>query len=226
MNVPTRLAVLILLVVVLAAGLVWRLTTAGDGSAASNEPEDPDAARIERLKVNRDVAALAKEAAGPEVEVARRALEAMAHIGPEAAPQIRQVIKDPRPEVRESAVVVLGRVSARVPPPVDIEAMADIAREDESLKVRAAAVTALGAMHAFEEMETLLSRMQHDESVDVQRRAAAAVIRIIGEDVGFKAGDSPQKRQEAIGRIRALWSKNGARIRRYWTIIRNRGGRL
>lgn len=223
MNVPARLAVLILLVVVLTAGLVWRLTTAGD--SGGNEPEDPDAARIERLKVSRDVAALAKEAAGPKVEVARRALEAMAHIGPEAAPQIRRVIKDPRPEVRESAVVVLGRVSARVPPPVDIEAMADIAREDESENVRAAAVTALGAMRAFEEMETLLSRMQHDKSIDVQRRAAAAVIRIIGEDVGFKAGDSLQKRQEAIERIRAFWRKHGARIRQFWTAVRKGGGR-
>lgn len=211
------------MVVVATAGLVWRLTTAGD--SGGNEPEDPDAARIERLKVNRDVAALAKEAAGPKVEVARRALEAMADIGPAAAPQIRRVIKDPRPKVRESAVVVLGRVSARVPPPVDIEALADIAREDESSNVRAAAVIALGAMHAFEELETLLSRMQEDESIDVQRRAAAAVIRIIGVDVGFKAGDSLQKRQEAIERIRAVWRKDGARIRRFYIAVRKRGGR-
>lgn len=226
MNLSARLALrigLIGLAAVLAAGVVWRLTTAGEGG---DGPKDPDAARIDRLRRNRDVAALAKEAARAKVEVARRAVAAMARVGPQAAPQIRQAMNDPRAEVRESAVVALGRVSARVPLPVDMAALAKTAREDGSLKVRAGAVTALGAIHAFEELETLLSAMQQDESLDVRRRAAAAVIRIIGVDVGFKAGDPPQKRQQAIERIRAVWDKDGPVIRQFYTAVRKKGLRI
>ncbi len=217
-NVPARLAVLILLAVVLAAGLVWHLTTTSDGGG--DEPKDPDAARIEQLKRSRDVATLAKEAAGAKVQVARRAVQAMGHIGPKAAPEIRKVMKDPRDEVREAAVVALGRVSAHVPPPEDMAALAETSREDKAEKVRAAAVTALGGMHAFEEMETLLTAMQEDESIDVRRRAGAAVARIIGVDVDFKAGDLPQKRQQSIERFRVIWRNKGDRVRRYRTAIR------
>ena len=223
MNVPTRLAVLIGIGVVLAAGVVWRLTTAGDGGGGR---KDPDVARIDRLRRNRDVAALAKEAAGPKVEVARRAVAAMAHVGPQAAPQIRQAMNDPRAEVRQAAVVALGRVSARVPQPVDMAALAKAARGDGAVKVRAGAVIALGAIHAFEELETLLSAMQKDKSLHVRRRAAAAVVRIIGVDVGFKAGDPPQKRRQAIERIRAVWRKDGPVIRQFYTAVRKKGLRI
>lgn len=231
MNRSARLALRIGLICLIgiAVGLaVWgalRLATAGSGSSDNDEPKDPDAVRMEEIRRIRDLATLAKEAAGPKVEVARTAVEAMSHIGPVAAPEIRKVMRDSRPEVREAAVVALGRVSAHVPPPADMAALAEASREDEAEKVRAGAVTALGGMYAFEELETLLSRMLDDESVDVRRRAAAAVIRIIGEDVGFKADGSLPERRQAIERIRAVWREHGQRIRTYYTALRKQRSR-
>ena len=196
MSMSLRVRVLIGVALVLAAVLGWRLLSGGEGLS------DPDAnvVRIERLKRKGDVAALAREASGSNVKVARLAVEALGHLGTKATPHIESAMQDSRPEIREKAALALGRAAG-----VEHSApLAKAAGSDPSARVRASAVTALGRMHAYTEMQTLLAALE-DEDVDVRRRANAAIRRVLGVSFGFRANDPPEKRRRAIATIRRQW---------------------
>jgi hypothetical protein len=212
-NVSLRLRVLIGVAVVLAVLAAVRLIFFG-GDGADARQRGPDFARIQRHRREKNVAALSKEVARPDEKVARWAVEAMGQIGPEAMPQITQAMDDRRERVREKAATAFSQVARHD----QAAPLARLARDDESPNVRAAAVSGLSRLFAFEEMETLLAAMD-DPDLAVRRRASKAATRIACVAVGYKAEDPPAKRRAAIQRMRAHWQKEKESARQYWNMI-------
>ena len=214
MGESMRLKVLVAVAVVLAAAVVWRMTTgSGDGASAL----DPDAARIEELRQKGDTAALAKQAESPNVRVACLAVTAMGRVGADARPHVEKALQDARPQVRQKAAAAFASVGdRRKSAPV-----AELARADESPEVRASAVRALGTMFAYTEMETLLDALE-DDDVGVRRRANAAIRRILNITFGFKATDPPAKRREAVAEMRLMWVNEKPYTERYYNSPRFR----
>jgi hypothetical protein len=200
--------------VLLAAGLVWRLASAGDDRPGAS---DGEFARIEKHRRAGNVAALAETASHADATVARRAVEALGRIGAGALPQIRRALRDARPRVREKAATVCGQVGSHKEAP----ALAAMVRQDRSPDVRAAAVSALDRLRAFDEMETIIAAMR-DPDLAVRRRASVAASRIACTNVRYKPDDPPELREAAIRRMQAVWAAEQDRARRFWTIILDR----
>lgn len=171
--------------------------------------------RIERYRRAGDAEALAEVAAGAEADVAKRAAHALGALGPKAAPHLRKVLADERPEIRQRAAIALGRAAGREAGP----ALAAVAEGDRSTHVRAAAVTALGRARAFDQMPALLAALE-DPSETVRRRAREAIADVTGIEFNFPVSGSPQARRQAIARIRALWAKMEPDVRSYHTADR------
>jgi len=209
----SRLRILVGIAVVLALVVAGKLLLFGDSE--TRYAQDPNFARIEKLQRDKDVSALAKEVSGADVEVAGRAVGALGRVGPESVPTIKRAMRDKRATVRQKAATSFSQVAR----PQDAAPLAEMAREDESPEVRAAAVSGLYHMRAFEQMESLLAAM-NDPDIVVRRRAATGAVRIIGIGVDYKPGDPPAKRRAAIREMRAIWLEQEARVRRYWTAIR------
>jgi HEAT repeat protein len=178
--------------IVLAAVVVWQWAGGDDG-------DDATFRRIEKLADKGDQAALAEEASVKDVKVACRAVRAMGRVGRKAMGGIRVAMKDKRPAVREVAVLAAGQAGDEK----DLPALSAIVATDKSPAVRAAAALSLGRMRAYTEMETLLNAMADDDE-NVRRRANAAIEKILGGGVAFKASASPEKRRRDIASMRAL----------------------
>jgi len=207
-----RLRILVGIAVALGVATIVRLVFLGaDGVTPES---DPNLARIERLQRQRDVAALAREVSHPSEPVARRAVDALGALGPAGLEPIAEALADRRTRVRERAATAFARVATYE----EAAPLAKLAREDASPDVRAAAVSGLGHMRAFREVETLITAMS-DADVAVRRRAAAAVASITGISVGFKATDPRDRREPAVERMRAVWAEQKQRVSRYWTVI-------
>jgi HEAT repeat protein len=211
LNVSKLFWALVAVAVALAVWAVWQFAFTGGGQ---EKKQSPDAARIDKLRRDKNVAALGNEVAGTNVEVARQAVGALGRVGSEAMEQVKRAMRDPRPRVREKAVTVFAQVARRE----DAAPLAELARKDGSPDVRAAAISGLERMYAFDEMETILGAME-DPDVVVRRRAAAAATRFACAVVGFKADDPPEKRKAAVEQMRAVWNTERDRARRYWEMI-------
>ena len=206
MNVPVRLRILIAIAVVLSVVVGWRLVSGG----GDRRNLGPDEARIDKLRRAGDVEALAAEIAGADEEAACRAVKAMASVGAKAVGHIERAMQDPRPKIRQKATLAYVRAAE----PKQAAPLAKAARDDESPGVRAAAVTGIGRLCAYEEMETLLAAMD-DPNLMVRRRAADAVAHIIGRRYRYNANDSSDKRRASIAVIRDVWAKDKKMIGRY-----------
>jgi len=216
---PLRLVVLIAVAVVLAGLVIWQLAFPGEDDASA-EP-DAAAARIEELRRERNVAGLAKEVSASDARTARRAVAALGRIGSEAVQQVKQAMRDPRPRVREQAASSFAEVAQRE----DAAPLARLAVEDKSPNVRAAAVSGLNRMCAYDQMESLLAAMM-DGDIIVRRRAYRAAKRFACVQVAYRADDPPSKRRAAVQQLRAEWLKHRDRARRYWEMILKQRGKL
>ena len=203
---------LIGIAVLLAAAAAWRL--ASWPRETPRDARDPDAARIAVLQREKNITALAREVSNPNVEVARHAVAALGRIGAESMEQVKHALSDTRPRVRERAAATFAHVARRE----DAAPLAKLVREDASANVRAAAVSGLERMFAYEQMETILAAME-DPDVAVRRRAAVAARRFACVIVGYKADAPPHKRKAAVQRMRSEWLKHRDRARKYWEMI-------
>ena len=195
-NTRSRLLILICVTVALVAVLVWRLT-------APSAPSDGDGVafrRIQDLANNGDDAALVKEASNKDSKAACRAVRVMGRVGTRALPGIRAAMKDTRPEVRQEAMIAVSSAGNEGDTPV----LSNVVAADESAVVRAAAARTLGRMKAYTEVELLLKAMD-DDDLNVRRHANAAIVKIIGASVSFKASDPVEKRRADIASMRAMW---------------------
>jgi len=216
-----RLAVLLIIAGVLATLVVWRATRK-EPLGSGPVPRDPDVARVEQYRSERNLEALAGEAANPQAEVATRAVLAMGSLGPAAVPHVERCIADARPEVREAAVVAWGQAAGDQRP----EIVAAAARTDPSVVVRAAAVSVLGQVRAVNEMDTLIEALDDPDRM-VRVRASAAIERILGRRYEVYLDDPPgsDRRREAVENVRQIWAAEGQGARDYYAAKRARGER-
>lgn len=214
LDVPLRLRILIGVAAVLTVAAAVKLIFFTGGDDLGDRQRDPDFARIETHRRAKDIAALAKEVSRSNEKVARLAVGAMGRMGPEALPEITRAMEDRRPRVREKAATAFAQ-AARYD---QAAPLAKLAREDDSSNVRAAAVSGLSRICAFDEMETILAAMD-DPDIAVRRRASKAATRIACVMVGYKAEDPPAQRKAAIQRMHAHWEKEKETARQYWTMI-------
>ena len=209
-NIRPRLLILIGATIVLAAVVVWQWAGGGEEDGVAFR-------RIEKLADNGDQAGLAEEASVKDVKVACRAVRAMGRVGRKALPGIRVAIKDERPAVREVAVLAVSQAGDEKEMPT----LSAIVAKDKSPAVRAAAALSLGRMRAYTEMDTLLNAMADDDE-NVRRRANAAIEKIIGAGVTFKASAPPEKRRQDIALLRAMWNQMKAKTEFFYQAKKRR----
>lgn len=173
--------------------------------------------RIEKLANNGEQTALEAEASVKDVKVACRAVRAMGRVGRKALGGVRAAMKDKRPEVRQAAVIAVSQAGGKKETP----SVAAIVAADESPAVRAAAALSLGRMRAYTEMDTLLNALADDDE-DVRRRANAAIEKIIGAGVSFRASASEEKRMRDIASLRAIWNKMKAKTEFFYQAQKRR----
>ena len=207
-----RLKLLVAAAAVLGVLVIWQLMRGGA------PPIDELDERMEKLRADGDVEALATEAKSPDIRTARRAVESMGYVGPKAVRQIRRALKDPRPQIRQRAATAYARAAD---PKEAAAPLADVARTDKSTEVRAAAVTALGRSRACGEMETLLAAM-NDEDIVVRRRAAEAVVLIIGRRYPYDPNGPSARRLKSIAVIRLFWAQVKGDVGKYYDEVHKR----
>ena len=206
-----RLKLLVVAAAVLGVLVIWQLMRGG------GPPIDELDARMEKLRADGNVEALATEAKSPDIRTARSAVETMGYVGPKAVKQIRRHLKDPRPEIRQKAATAYAKAAD----PKEAAPLAEVARTDNSPIVRAAAITGLGRARAYGEMETLLTAMNDDDIV-VRRRAAEAVVLILGRRYPYDPNASSAQRLKSIDVIRQFWLKAKGLVGEYYDKVRKR----
>ena len=192
------------------------LAAAGIFLAGCGETES-DAARIERLRQQGDVAALEREADGPNAPTAAAAVGALGSCGARAVPRVEQALADTRPQVREEAALAYGRIADDK----QLARLATMAREDKADTVRAAAVTALGEARAVNQMEALM-RAAEDPDRLVRQRASDAMARIMGRRYELYVDGTPDQRHDAVAKLRLAWPDMEATVRNYYKQLRSR----
>ena len=212
-NIRPRLLILIVATVVLALVVVWQWSVGGAEDGGDGEAFR----RIEKFANNGDEGALAREAAVEDVKVACRAVRAMGRVGRKALGGIRVAMKDKRPAVRQAAVIAVSQAGGET----DTPTVSEVVLTDESPAVRAAAVLSLGRMRAYTQMETLLGALD-DKDENVRRRANAAIVKIVGASVGFKASASPEKRRQDIASLRSMWNRMKAKTEIFYKAKKRR----
>jgi HEAT repeat protein len=165
--------------------------------------EDPTVARAAQ---GGDVKALADLARSRDVPVASEAVRALGRCGHAGLPDLRGLLKDPRPKVRVAAVLALRRAA-------DAEtdsALAEAARDGESA-VRAAAVSVLGHHKAWRHGDVLIDAME-DADPAVRDRAAVAFREVAGAGLDPRAA-GPER---MAGELRALWPEMRQALEAYY----------
>jgi HEAT repeat protein len=212
---PRRLLVLIGVGLVMLAFLLGRWLFFGD------EAGDSELAGIRQLQEAGDVEALAERVRRADAPVAGRAVEALGRVGSQSLGHIEAAMRDPRPLVREKAATAFARV-ARYD---NARSLARMAAKDESANVRAAAVSGLGKLAAFDEMDTILAAM-NDPDLAVRRRAARAARKIACAEVGYDPEAPLAERRVAIERMRGVWEAGKGRAAEYWKMLHEKHPRL
>ena len=84
------------------------------------------------------------------------------------------------------------------------EARGELAKSDAPPETRAEAAAQLGAMRDRQSVPQLIAALE-DDDLHVRARANAAVIQILGADFMFRADDPPERRRQAVERIKKHW---------------------
>jgi HEAT repeat protein len=203
-----RLIVLVSVTVVLAAAVgVWALRSGEGALIRQLRSGDPD----ERLAAIRGLeqigsAAAAKAIAGTigdgDSRVASGAVGALGHMGrAEYLAYVRSAAGDGRQDVRAAAADAMSGFGEKADVEVLVKGLED---PDPKGVVRAAAASSLGRLEAYGAMPALVKALE-DPSPIVRGRAAAAVKNILQIDLGYRAGDPPEKRAAAIARINLFY---------------------
>lgn len=122
---------------------------------------------------------------------------------PEYLPRLKKAAADPDWKVRHAAVNGVGRLGREGDP----QFLIDVLRKpDELPEVRAAAAERLGEMRLWDAGPAIIEAME-DPSALLRARAGVALRRIMVVDFGYRASDPPNRRREAIQRIRQWWPK-------------------
>ncbi|KPK50340.1 MAG: hypothetical protein AMK72_02435 [Planctomycetes bacterium SM23_25] len=141
---------------------------------------------------------------GPTVAVRRRDVVRIAiQRKPENLPHLKEAAADPDWRVRHAAVDGVGRLGRQGDP----QFLIDVLRNpDELAEVRAAAAERLGEMRFWDAGPAIIEAMEGPSAL-LRARAGVALRRIMVVDFGYRASDPPNRRREAIQRIREWWPK-------------------
>lgn len=120
---------------------------------------------------------------------------------PEYLPKLKKAAADPDWKVRHAAVDGVGRLGRTGDPQFLLEVLRN---PNEQVEVRAAAVERLGEMRLWDAGPAIIDAME-DPSPMMRTRAGVALRRLIVVDYGYRANDSPDRRNEVVQRIRKDW---------------------
>lgn len=159
---------------------------------------------LARIGSSRGAKAVAGAASDTDAAVATHAVYALGRMGrADDLPRVKVALDDPRPQVRAAAVYAISGFGDLADVDMLIALLTD---RQQPPKIRAAAARSLGRLKAFRAMPSLIDTLE-DPSVLVRGRAYAAFRQIIGVGFRFRAADPPERRREAIARIRAAYPR-------------------
>ena len=175
-------------------------------SAAREKPANHLDAQIENVRtlaLKKDQEGLAASIKHPDVRVATAGVIYYTQVaGQQAVPVLCETIKaHPNEEVRNQAVVSMAQAAKSS----DAEAVATlntVLSTDPSPRLRAAAARSLGAIWAWEGLDSLVPALD-DKDVQVRECAIRSVDHIIGVVFPYNANDAPQKRRAFIKHLQS-----------------------
>ncbi len=170
-----------------------------DDASDSKEPPAGVGSRTDATGNTRRPGNSADRSRSARVETFRKRVARIAERPrPEYLPELKQAARSPDEDARETALVGMRRLGNSADTGLLIHAL----RTDESPGVRVAAATALGKLKCLEAGPALIEALQ-DPDARVRSRAGAAMDRIIGVRMGFRANDPG--RAKVIQKIRTIW---------------------
>lgn len=206
-----RLIVLLVVAALLAVALCVKPLFRGGSLAAHALAGDPGR-RIEAIHKmadggdSGDVEMLFGIVQDPDTRVAVEVCRSLSRVQRPSNPinldtsRLVAATDDPRPQVREAAVVAVGAIG----PNSSVGVLLEKLRNDPSPDVQAAAADALGRRRALDAMPALLDLLD-SPSLQVRRSAAFAITSVWMRDYGFNPDDPPGKRRELAKGMRAAW---------------------
>jgi len=184
------------LVAVLAAVYVLVHGVPGLSGRDSADAEDIEARAPEPPGVDRSAGSGEQPAALP-----RDVKELSRQRDPRNLPKLRQAASAKAWKTRHAAVAGIGKLASKGAPKFLVSVLANKAERPE---VRAAAAESLGAMRYYDAGPALMDAME-DGSKLVRAAAGMAMRRITRMHCGFRAGDSAERRRNAVQLVRKNW---------------------
>ncbi len=120
---------------------------------------------------------------------------------PKYLPELKAAAGDSEWKKRHAAVSGIGQLKDKGDPAFLLSVLGN---EAERPEVRAAAAESLGAMRYYEAGPALIQAMENGPMV-LRSAAGVALQRIMKVHYGYRAGDSLERRREALDLIRADW---------------------
>jgi len=176
---------------------------------------------LAEIRSTRGAEAVAGAASDPDAGVASHAVYALGRMGrPDDLPRVKAALTDARPPVRAAAVYALSGFGDRADVDMLIALLIDRGQRPE---IRAAAARSLGRLRAFRALPSLIDTLT-DPSVLMRGRAYASFQQILGARFRFRAADPPDRRREAIARIRAAYPRLKTKHDNYLKLLKDRAG--
>lgn len=176
-----------------------------------DDNQDEVVRKVHELAAAENVDGLAEQARSKNQRAAEMAVLAMGKVGKAARTHIERAMTDERPGVREKAATAFSQVAVRQ----EADKLAQIAKTDKSANVRAAAISGLRKMQAFQEMEAVLRAMEDPDPI-VRRRASLAATKFAGVTVQYDPEGSPEQIRQGALRMRQYWEREKPGLIRYW----------
>ncbi|MGB2819825.1 MAG: HEAT repeat domain-containing protein [Phycisphaerae bacterium] len=120
---------------------------------------------------------------------------------PKYLPELKQAAGDSEWKKRHAAVSGIGQLKEKGDPEFLLSVLSN---EAERPEVRAAAAEGLGAMRFYEAGPALIQAMENGP-LALRTAAGVALRRIMKVHYGYRAGDSIERRREALNLIRSDW---------------------
>ena len=176
---------------------------------------------LERIGTSRGAKAVSGAVSDSDVGVATHAVYALGRMGrPDDLPRVKAALTDSRQPVRAAAVYAVSGFGDLADVDMLIALLIDRGQRPE---IRAAAARSLGRLRAFRAMPSLIDALA-DPSVLVRGRAYAAFRQIAGAGFRFRAADPPERRREAIARVRAAYPRLKTKHDNYLKLLKDRDG--
>ena len=114
---------------------------------------------------------------------------------------MRVALESTDPAEQEKAVLELTELGTPA-----LKHLQRVLAESQTDRVRAAAIQGLASQRDYDSMPVLLDAMA-DPSVVIRVRAGAAVQKLLGVKVDFRANASPTEQEKAVAILRREWER-------------------